>query len=458
MANAASSDFSRGNVKSHILRLAMPMMLAQLINVLYNMVDRVYIGHIPEASTDALTGVGLVFPIITVISAFSYLFGQGGAPLFSIARGEGDVERARRIMGNSFALLMASGLLLAALCYVFRRPILYIFGASDVTYPYAASYMSIYLIGTLFVMISLGMNPYINAQGFGVIGMLTVSIGAAMNIVLDPIFIFAFGLGVSGAAIATVLSQSVSALWVLRFLTGKKAIITLQPAYMRVNPKLAKEIAALGLAGFITQMTNGAVQIVCNATLQRWGGDLYVGIMTVLNSVREIINLPVQGLSSGAQPVISFNYGAKEYARVRAAIKFMALVGVAFTVAAWGLLMVFPSFFIRIFNDDATLLAQGVPAIRLYFFGICAMAMMFAGQSTFTALGKARYAITFSVLRKVIIVIPLTLLLPMVAGLGANGVFLAEPVSDVVGGTACFSTMLLTVWQGLKNNEDAAKE
>lgn len=440
-------DFSQGSVAVNILRLALPMTLAQLINVLYNVVDRIYIGHLPHTSTQALTGIGLTLPIITIITAFANLFGMGGAPLFSMAQGAGERERARRIMGNSFSLLLLSGMVLAVICLLFKRSLLYLFGASDVTYPYADDYITIYLLGTIFVMISLGMNNFINAQGFGVIGMLTVSIGAVLNLVLDPLFIFVFQMGVRGAAIATIFSQCVSAVWVVRFLRGKKIPIKLSKKYFSLHKKIVKEISALGLSSFIMSVTNGSVQIVCNATLQTYGGDLYVGIMTVLNSVREFINMPVTGLTSGAQPIMSFNYGAGKLIRVKSAIRFTTIACILFTLAMWALLFFFPRFFIHLFNSEPELLEKGVPAMHLYFFGIFMMALQFAGQSTFVALGYSRQAVFFSLLRKAVIVIPLTLWLPTVAGLGTTGVFLAEPVSNFIGGSACFITMIFTVWK-----------
>lgn len=449
-----SSDFSKGSISGNILRLAVPMTLAQLINVLYNVVDRIYIGHIPHTSTEALTGIGLTLPVITIITAFANLFGMGGAPLFSIARGSGDEKKAEKIMANSFSMLLISGILLALLCFIFRRPLMYLFGASDVTYPYADAYLSIYLCGTLFVMVSLGMNNFINAQGFGVMGMLTVSIGAILNLILDPIFIFVFHMGVRGAALATILSQFVSAVWVFRFLTGEKAVIRLPRTLARPQLSIVKDITGLGLSGFVMSITNGSVQIMCNAMLQRWGGDLYVGIMTVINSVREIITMPVNGLTSGAQPVMSFNYGAGEYRRVKAAIRFTSVACIIFSLAAWALLFFFPHFFIHLFNSEPELLEKGVPAMRLYFFGIFMMALQFAGQSTFVALGRSKQAVFFSLFRKVIIVIPLTIFLPAI-GFDTDGVFLAEPVSNFIGGTASFVTMLLTVWPRLKETPTA---
>lgn len=455
---ASENDFSRGSIARHIFGLALPMTVAQLINVLYSVVDRIYIGHLPHASAQALTGIGLCLPIITIISAFANLFGMGGAPLCSIARGGHEEKRAQNVMGNSFSMLIVSGAVLMMLCLIFKRPILYLFGASSDTFSYADQYITIYLIGTLFVMTSLGMNNFINAQGFGRMGMLTVLLGAVMNIILDPIFIFVFGLGVRGAAIATVISQGASAVWVLRFLTGKKALLRLTRESLKLNFPLVKEITLLGTSGFVMSVTNGTVQIVCNAVLARHGGDLYVGIMTVINSVREIITMPVTGLTSGAQPVIGYNYGAGCYKRVKSAIKFMTAGCIIFSVVMWAVLFFEPRFFLHLFTREQELIANGISAMRIYFCGIFMMSLQFAGQSTYVALNRPKQAVFFSLFRKVIIVVPLTLLLPMVGDLGTNGVFLAEPISNVIGGTASFATMLVTVWPALKGKKYQEKQ
>ena len=443
------SDFSQGSISQAIFRQAGPMTVALLVNMLYSVVDRIYLGHIPGEGRLALTGIGLTLPVITMVTAFANLFGMGGAPLFSMERGRENIPKAQRIMGNSFSLLLISSVILSLFCYIFKEPLLYLFGASDTTYPYADAYLSIYLLGTVFVMISLGMNNFINAQGFGVTGMLTVSIGAVLNLILDPVFIFGLNMGIQGAALATILSQFVSAVWVFRFLTGKKAIIPLTRASMRLQGGLVKNISVLGTSGFIMSVTNSAVQIICNATLQQYGGDLYVGIMTVINSVREILNIPVNGLSNSGQPVMSFNYGARKYDRVKAAIRFVTISCIVFTLVIWALIFFFPHAFIHVFNSDPSLLKNGVPSMHIYFFGIFMMALQFSGQSTFVALGYSRHAIFFSLLRKAIIVIPLTIWLPTVAGLGTTGVFLAEPISNFVGGIACFTTMMFTVWRRL---------
>ena len=351
MAQAVSgkNDFSKGAVWKNILSLSIPLTVAQLVQLCYNIVDRIYIGHLPGASSLALTGLGLTFPIITIVTAFTNLFGSGGAPLCSIARGEGDNEKAQKIMGNSFFMLVATGVVLMILCEFIQKPVLYLFGASDDTYPYASAYLTIYLLGTIFVMISVGMNSFINAQGFGKISMLTVIVGAVINIVLDPLFIFVFDMGVRGAAIATVISQFVSAVWVLKFLTGKKALFTLDVKHMYPDWKLIGRITGLGLSGFTMSVTNGLTQIACNRMLGLFGGDSYIAVMTVLNSVREIFMLPLHGITQGSQPVLGFNYGAQEYGRVRKAVKFTTAVTVIYTFLAWVIIMLIPSFFIQLF-------------------------------------------------------------------------------------------------------------
>ena len=444
----AKNDFSKGPVWKCIVAQAVPLTVAQLVQLLYNIVDRIYLGHMGDGNSLALTGVGLTFPIVTLISAFSALFGNGGVPLFSIARGAGDEEKAKKIIGNSFALLLISAAVLTAVGYLFSKPIPFAFGASEDSYVYAAQYLTIYIAGTVCSMISTGMNGYINAQGFPKIGMLSVIIGAVCNIILDPIFIFALDMGVAGAALATVLSQTVSAIWVVRFLFGKKIAIALSSENIRLSKEITKNIARLGTSNFIMAGTNCLVQVACNSTLQTYGGDVYIGIMTVTNSVREIFNLPVNGLMSGAQPVVSFNYGAKAYDRVKKGIQFNTVLGIVYTFAAWILVVALPEFWFGIFSDDALLLDSGVAMLKIYFFGFVFMSLQFAGQSTFQALGDAKHAIFFSLLRKAFIVVPLTLLLP-VLGFGVKGVFLAEPISNVIGGLASYITMRLTVYKRL---------
>ena len=444
------NDFSKGSVVKNVLSLALPMTMAQLINVLYNIVDRVYIGRIPENATLALTGLGICLPVLSIVTAFANLFGTGGAPLCSIERGRGNTEEAEAIMGNSFVLMMITGVVLTVLGLAFRRPLLYLFGASDSTYPFAEQYVTIYLLGNVFVMMGLGMNSFINAQGFGKTGMLTVLLGAVTNIVLDPIFIFVFGMGVQGAALATILSQFLSAAWILRFLTGPKTILKLKRSCFRLSAERVKKITALGLSGFTMSLTNSTVQIMCNATLQHYGGDLYVGVMTIVNSVREVISMPVTGVTHGAQPIMGYNYGAKEYKRVWQALTFMSAVSIVYTTVMWLFVHSFPEWFIRIFNQDPEILAAGVPAMQVYYFGFCFMSLQFAGQSVFVALGRSRSAVFFSIFRKVIIVMPLTAILPALFGLGTTGVFMAEPISNFIGGAACYGAMLFTVGLRMK--------
>ena len=441
------TDFSQGSVRLAILRLALPMTVAQMVQVLYNIVDRIYIGHLPGASSLALTGMGLTFPVVTLVAAFTNLFGAGGAPLCSIARGRHEDDRAEKIMGNTFFMLAVTSLVLTAFCYLTLKPMLFLFGASPETYPYARDYLLIYLLGTPFTMAATGMNGFINAQGFGRVGMATILLGAGLNLILDPIFIFGLGLGIRGAAVATVLSQMLGAWWVVRFLTGRRTLLRLKPALFRPDIPLLKEITGLGLSGFIMQATNGLVIVACNATLQSFGGALYVGIMTVMNSVRDVIMLPVLGLTNAAQPVLGYNYGAKLGRRVRQAVNFTFVSCLVYTAAAWVCILLFPAFLLGIFNPDPALITHGVPAMHLYFFGFVMMTFQFSGQSTFIGLGQAKQAIFFSIYRKAIFVVPLTLVLPHVAGLGVNGVFVAEPISNLVGGLASFITMRFALRQ-----------
>lgn len=443
-----TNDFTQGKVSTAVLRMALPLTVAQAVNVLYNLVDRMYIGRLEDSL--AFTGLGLALPAVALILAFANLFGSGGAPMCSIDRGRGNLERASRVQGNAFVLLVGVGLLLTALGQVFLKPILYLLGASEATYPYAAAYLRIYLLGTVFVMISLGMNSFINAQGFARIGMITVTLGAVLNLALDPLFIFALDMGVRGAAIATVLSQGCSALWVFLFLRGKKAILRLDRASMRLDGALIRRMLALGLPGFVVSATNALVQAVANIQLRRYGGDLYVGVMTALTSVHEVVIMVIQGVTQGSQPVLGYNYGAGRNDRVIQGIRFITVVGVLYTLVVWALVMLFPGTVIRLFNSQPELVRVGTAALRIYFAGFCFMSLQFVGQSIFTGLGQAKQAICFSLLRKVVLVTVLMLILPGLWGLGTDGVFLAEPISNLLGGLACYITMYVTVWRPLK--------
>lgn len=438
-------DFGDSNVRRNVLTVAAPMLVAQIVNLLYNIIDRIYIGKIPGEGTLALAGLGLCFPVITMVTAFANLFGLGGAPLCSIARGQKDEKEARKVMNNAFFMLIVTGIILTAIGIIFHKPILYLFGASDVIYPYAADYMVVYMLGTVFVMTSLGMNPYINSQGFAKVGMKTVTLGAVSNIILDPIFIFGLHMGVTGAAVATIISQLFSALWVIKFLTGKKAELTLDFKGFTPDFECIGKIAKLGTSTFVMSFTNGLVQIVCNATLQIYGGDLYISAMTVINSIREIAQTPVLSMADGSSPIISYNYGAGQFDLMKKAIRFMTQICFAYTLLIWGLISAFPEIFIRIFNQDAALINVAVPSLHIYFFGFFMMAFQFTGQCVFKALNKAPQAVFFSIFRKAIIVVPLTLLLPKIPMLGVMGVFMAEPISNFIGGLACYITMQCTI-------------
>lgn len=445
-------DFSQGSVPRTIVRLAVPLMVAQIINVLYSIVDRIYIGHMEGVGKLALTGVGVAFPVITVITAFTNMCGMGGAPLFSMERGKGNEERARSIMGNACTMLLILAALLTVLALAFKRPVLYLFGASDDTFPFADDYLTVYLFGTVFSMLATGLNPFINGQGFAATGMLTVMIGAVTNIILDPILIFGFGMGVKGAALATILSQFISAVWVLHFLTGKKVTIRLERRCLRLSGWIVKSILGLGLSPFIMSMTNSAVQIMYNSSLQMYGGDIYVAVMTVITSIREVILMALHGVTNGAQPVIAYNYGAKLYDRTRESIRFLGKFAVLYTLVVWLVLLAIPGPILHIFNGDPDLIETGESAVRLFFSMQLFMALQTTGQNTFLSLGMAKQASFFSLFRKVILVIPLILILPRL-GLGTTGIFLAEPISDVIGGTATFTTMMLTVWPKLKGKQ-----
>ncbi len=429
------------------MKLALPMTAAQLVNVLYSVVDRVYLGRLPDSDSLALTGLGITMPIVSILMGLANLCGTGGAPLCSMSRGRGDDGEAERVMGNAFLLLLILGGAATAFFLALKGPVLYLFGASPDTFPHADGYLTIYLLGTLFVMISLGMNPFINAQGFGRTGMMTVLLGAAVNLILDPVLIFVFHMGVRGAALATVISQALSAAWVLAFLTGKRAILRLRRENLRLEAGRTRRIVSLGLSGFFVNLTTSLVQVVCNATLQRCGGDTYVGVMTIINSIREVFIMPVHGLTNGSQPVAGYNYGAKQYSRVRQSIRFSVGVTVAYSAAFWVCAMLVPGALIQVFKSDPEILAAGVPALRIYFSMFLFMSLQLAGQGVFVGLGRSKQAVFFSLLRKAIVNAPLTVLLAL--WMGADGVFTAEAVSQLVGGLACFTTMYLTVYRPL---------
>ena len=444
-----TGDFTQGKIPAVIMGMAVPLIAAQLVNVLYNIVDRIYIGHIPVIGAHALTGVGVALPVITILSAFAGLFGQGGAPLFSIARGRGEEERAGRIMGNSMTLLLTSSVVLAVLVRLISRPALLALGAGEYTLGYALDYLHIYLLGTPLVFVTLGMNSYVNAQGFARRGMITVMLGAATNIILDPIFIFVLDMGVRGAALATVLSQVVSAAWCTLFLRSARASVPLRWKNMALKKDIVARIISMGVSNFMAQGTNSIIQAVGNRELSLYGGELYIGAMTIVNALRTAIFQVIMGVSAGMQPVIGYNHGAGEKKRVLECIRFTTAVGVGFMFAVWALLEAMPAPFVRIFTAEEELVRLAIPAVRIYYCAIFFMALQIVGQSIFQGLGRAKQAVFFSLFRKVVIEAPLMVLLPL-WGLGANGVFWSEPVSDIVGGLAAYTTMLITVYFPLR--------
>lgn len=449
-------DFENGKIGQNIACTAFPMLVAQVLNLLYSIVDRIYIGRIPGEGTNALGAVGLCFPVIILITGFTNMYGMGGSPLFAMELGKGDREKAETIMNTSFRLLVVTAVVIMTVGEVFAEPLLRIFGATDSAMRYSLVYLRIYLLGTLFSMVTTGMNPFINAQGFPGIGMLSVVIGAVSNLVLDPIFIFVLDMGVSGAAVATVISQGLAALLVSYYIFGKKLqqkIRIKKEKRIRDYFPFAGDIIGLGTAPFIMQCTNSLVQIACNSVLMTFGGEIYVSIMTIVSSVRQILDTPVLAVVEGASPIISYNYGAKRAGNVRKAVAIMMAVCLPYTLIVWLVILWQPQMFISIFSPDSTLLADAIPALHLYFFAYIFQSLQYSGQTVFKALNKKKQAVFFSLFRKVVMVVPLTYLFPYVFGMGANGVFMAEPVSNVIGGLACFSTMLVTILPELKKME-----
>lgn len=447
-------DFSRGKVSGNILRLGLPMMLAELVHVLYSIVDRMYIGRMPGDGTIALTGLGVCFPLITLIGAFANLCSTGGATLATIARGENCDDKAERIMGTAFTMLLIIGVFLSVVLYAAAPGILRLLGGDDETLPSALAYFRIYVLGTVPVLISLGMNPFINAQGFPRTGMVTVIIGAALNIVLDYLMIYTFHMGIAGAALATVVSQTVSAVWVLAFLRSRHAPLRLRR--LLIDRAQLHSIVKLGLTGFTFRVTNSLTQALVNIMLKAWGGaasTLYIGAMSLINSIREIISLPNGGVVAGGQSVMSYNYGAKQYRRVAECIRFIFLCGLFVNIAMWALIMFAPRLVISLFTTDGELIGKTVECARIYFGAFPFMALQQTGQTTFVALNRPKQALIFSMLRKVVLVAPLTLLLPG-AGLGVNGVFWAELISQVTGASLCFITMYMLIWREMKAAEN----
>ncbi len=439
----SNTDLGQGSVGKLLLKLSIPAIAAQLINALYNMVDRMYIGRIEGVGALALTGVGLCFPIIMIISAFSSFVGMGGAPIAAIRMGEKDEEGAEKILGNSVTVLFLLSVILTVFFLLFKEKLLFWFGASNDTIGFANSYLTIYVSGTIFVQFALGLNPFITTQGFSKTGMLTVLIGAILNIVLDPIFIFGFGMGVQGAALATILSQAVSAAWVLLFLLGKKTILRIKAKFLKINFKIMLPVFALGISPFIMQSTESLVNISLNASLQRYGGDMAVGAITIISSIMQFCTMPMMGLTQGAQPIVSYNYGAKMYDRVRKTYHLLIIVMVMFSTLLWASVQLFPQVFIGIFTNDAALSAYTVNYLRIFMAMTLLLGLQFSCQQTFLALGRAKISVILALLRKIILLIPLVFILGRY--FGTTGVFVAEPVADAIASLTTFFVFLFQI-------------
>ena len=425
-----------------MLKLAVPAVAAQVINMLYNIVDRIYIGHIPEVGRTALTGLGITFPIIMLVSAFAAFAGQRGAPLASIRLGAGDRNGAEKILGSSTSMLLCTSVVLTVVFSIIKEPVLMAFGASADTIGYAVDYISIYLLGTIFVQYALGLNTFISAQGKAMVAMCSVLIGAVLNIILDPVFIFVFNLGVRGAAIATVISQGVSALWVVGFLCSGRSGLRIRVANLRPNWSVMSKIAALGIAPFIMQSTESLVTVVLNSGLQRYGGDLYVGTLTIMQSVMQMVVMPTQGITQGVQPIMSYNYGAHNYSRVRKTFKLLLKVTLTVTVCAFLVVLLIPEQLALIFNDDPELVALTGKMMPIFFGGIWAFGAHMACQSAFMAMGHAKTSLFLALLRKVILLVPLAIFLPWAMD-NVLGIYIAEPVADFLASTTTLTLFLL---------------
>ncbi len=428
-----------------IISMALPSVAAQLVNVIYNMVDRIYIGHIPGAGAQALTGLGISLPVILLIQAFSSLAGMGGAPQASIQLGRGDRDRAEKILGNSLAMLAAFAVVLTAGFYLFKTPLLYLFGASDATIIYAQDYLNIYLAGTVFVMAYQGLNMYISCQGHARTAMVSVLIGAVLNIGLDPLFIFGLGMGIQGAALATIISQGVSAVWVVSFLLSKRTGLHIRRKNIRPDGKIIGAIAALGISPFVMQSTESLINIVLNSSLRNYGGDLYVGALTIMQSVLQLIVIPVQGFSQGVQPIISYNFGAGKIARVKKTFQTSLSAIWAFGFVFTGIVMLFPGFFAGLFTSDAQLLRLTEAKMPLFLAGLLIFGIQMTCQSTFMGLGRAKISLFIALWRKVILLIPLALILPRF--MGVDGVYWAEPLADGISAVTAGILFVLTVWR-----------
>ncbi len=419
-----------------IMSMGVPTLIAQIINLLYNIIDRIYIGHIPDVGAIALTGVGLALPMIVIISAFSSFVGAGGAPLSAIALGKGDKEEAEKILGNGFSLLLLFSVSLMVIFFIVKGPLLYAIGASDATFPYADEYMTIYIFGTVFVQISLGMNPYITAQGHSKTAMISVLIGAFLNIALDPLFIFAFGMGIKGAALATVISQFVSAVWVLRFLTKKERAIGIRRKNLKIEKRIVAKVMSLGVSPFIMQATESMISIVMNSGLQKYGGDLYVGTLTIMQSVMQFVSIPVSGFTQGVQPIMSYNFGAGNKQRVKKTYFTMFIMVMTYSVLFTGTIMLFPETFARLFTNSEELIHLVASVLPIFMCGMLIFGIQMTSQTTFLALGQAKISLFIALLRKVILLIPLAIILPWITK-DAMFIYYAEPISDIISAVTC---------------------
>lgn len=426
------ADLGKDSLGPLLLKLALPAILAQIINVLYNMVDRMYIGHIPKVGPSALTGVGVTMPVIMAISAFAALVSMGGAPRASIMLGRGEHPKAEKILGNCTVMLVIMAIILTAVFLIWGEPILMVFGASEATIGYALDYMRIYALGTIFVQLALGLNAFINAQGYAKIGMITVAIGALCNIVLDPIFIFSMSMGVKGAALATIISQAISSIFVVYFLTSKRSGLRIKLDNLKLDFQVILPCLALGLSPFIMQFTESVISVCFNTSLLKYGGDIAVGSMTILTSVMQFSMLPLQGLTQGAQPIISFNYGAENIDRVKRAFKLLLKISLSYSMLLWAVAMFIPDTFIYIFTSHGELATYTRWAIRIYMAASGIFGIQIACQQTFIAIGNAKTSVFLAVLRKVLVLIPLIFILPMFIENQAFAVFLAEPIADTI--------------------------
>lgn len=432
MGNHNKDNLGTGSIGKLLFTLAVPAITAQIINVLYNIVDRIYIGHIPDVGANALTGVGVTFPLIMIISAFASLVGMGGAPRAAIKMGKSENDSAEEILGNCVTTLTVIAIALTVFFLIFNDKLLILFGASENTLSYASDYMNIYTLGTLFVQISLGLNMFITTQGFAKTSMMTVIIGAVINIILDPIFIFGLKMGVKGAALATIISQAISAIWVLKFLTAEKSKLKIRKQYLKVKSSVILPVLALGVSPFIMQGTESILMVCFNFSLLKYGGDLAVGAMTILSSVMQFALMPIMGLTQGAQPIISFNYGAKNAERVKKAFKLLLICSLSYSLFMWLLVMLIPGMFASLFTSNAELIKTAAWSLRIYMAASFLMGIQLACQQTFIALGNAKASLFLALLRKIILLIPMIFILPLFFQDKVFAVFLAEPVTDTI--------------------------